>query len=560
MDESADSVKNVSIDSRDASEALAASDMDSSPWRKRVFVIWATIGALVLLGAVIYLLGVLSMPVSIFLWTLVIVFCLRGIVNKLQSKGLNRVLGTTIAYVIMILVVLGIVFLMFSPMFGLGEQFNNLISGIPAFVQDVKHWYEGIAEQYSDIMSSETFKSTMNSVGSSLSSWASSFASGAANAAVGLGTTVANAVTAIGFAVVIAFWVLLELPAMGRESRRVVSAKYAEQAEFFHVTFTRILGGYIKGTVLQCLIIGVACGIAYAIVGIPNAPALGVITGVLNIIPIVGPWLGGGVTAISAVFASPLKAIIALVCAIVIQQIVYTFISPKIMQNSVDIHPAMTLIAMIVGSAIGGAMSGIVGTIVGMLLAIPAAAVIKSAFIFYFERRTGRQIVSEDGFFFKGTPDPDGTDPLYDATGGSADDEQKVRGAKDRALKEREDTRKKQMEHRGQRNDDSAKLEREAKDLKKEAKERMHEAKEAAKEAKAEAKAHERELQEQSMSELERDAQERKLAAKEAKAEAKEQRVKAKEAKLEAKASKLEAKDRERKLEEQHEFDSQHPE
>ena len=66
---------------------------------------------------------------------------------------------------------------------------------------------------------------------------------------------------ALGFALVIAFWILMELPAMGRETRRLIGPKHAEDAEFFHATFTRVMGGYIKGTLLQCAVIGVGCGI-----------------------------------------------------------------------------------------------------------------------------------------------------------------------------------------------------------------------------------------------------------------------------------------------------------
>ena len=87
------------------------------------------------------------------------------------------------------------------------------------------------------------------------------------------------------------------------------------------------------------------------------------------------------------------------------------------MANSVDVHPALTLIALMAGSAIGGAMSGFTGSLVGMLASIPAVAVAKSVFVYYFEKRTGRQLVSADGVFFQGTTASDGTlDPIADAT------------------------------------------------------------------------------------------------------------------------------------------------
>ena len=63
-------------------------------------------------------------------------------------------------------------------------------------------------------------------------------------------------------------------------------------------------------------------------------------------------------------------------------------------------------------------MSGFTGSLVGMLASIPAVAVMKSVFVYYFEKQTGRQLVAEDGVFFQGTPrirrDP--LDPIADAT------------------------------------------------------------------------------------------------------------------------------------------------
>ncbi len=379
--------------------------------------VWTVIGVCVLVGVLIYLLNILSVPVSMLIWTLIFVFCLRGIVNKLDDKGVNRGLGTAIAYVVMFAVLGGIGFLMFSPMFGLNEQFMNILQSMPGYFDQASSWANGLYSRYSDLLGNDAIQKLVQEATSSITGAASSFASNAANAVMDVGGIVANGAMAIGFALVVAFWILMELPAIGREAKRVISPKHYEDARFLHVAFTRIMGGYIKGTLIQCLIIGVACGILFAVIGVPNAPALGVITGTLNIIPIVGPWLGGIAAAVSAIFVSPLTALIAIVGTIVIQQIVYTFISPKIMSNSVDIHPALTLVAMMCGSAVGGAMNGLLGSLVGMLFAIPLVAVLKACFVYYFEKKTHRRVVSNDGVFFKGTPAPDeDVDPFFDAT------------------------------------------------------------------------------------------------------------------------------------------------
>ena len=388
--------------------------------RRRFLNVWTIVGAIALTWVVVQLLNLLSVPVAIVIWTTIIVFVLRGTVNKLEEIGINRTVGTAIGYVIMFAVLALVAFLLFSPGVGMNTQFANLIENVPVYVQGISDWANDIYARYAYMLEDESVRAFVTDVQASAMDWAGDFAKNSASGAIAFGTGLANAFMAIGFALVVAFWILMQLPQLGRECRRLVGDAHAEDLEMLHITFTRVMGGYIKGTLLQCAIIGVACGILFAVLGIPNSMALGGITGILNIIPIIGPWLGGGLAAIVGIFVSPLVAVIAILGTIVIQQFVYTFISPKIMSDSVDIHPALTLIALMAGSALGGAMGGLSGSLVGMLASIPAVAVAKSVFVYYFEKRTGRRLVSKDGVFFLGTPSPsedgDAPNPIADAT------------------------------------------------------------------------------------------------------------------------------------------------
>ena len=388
--------------------------------RRRFLNVWTIVGAIALTWVVVQLLNILSVPVAIVIWTTIIVFVLRGTVNKLEEIGINRTVGTAIGYVIMFAVLALVAFLLFSPGVGMNTQFANLIENVPVYVQGISDWANDMYARYAYMLEDESVRAFVTDVQASAMDWAGDFAKNSASGAIAFGTGLANAFMAIGFALVVAFWILMQLPQLGRECRRLVGDAHAEDLEMLHITFTRVMGGYIKGTLLQCAIIGVACGILFAVLGIPNSMALGGITGILNIIPIIGPWLGGGLAAIVGIFVSPLVAVIAILGTIVIQQFVYTFISPKIMSDSVDIHPALTLIALMAGSALGGAMGGLPGSLVGMLASIPAVAVAKSVFVYYFEKRTGRRLVSKDGVFFLGTPSPsedgDAPNPIADAT------------------------------------------------------------------------------------------------------------------------------------------------
>ncbi len=384
---------------------------------RRLVRIWTWVGIVLLGAALVYLSGLISNAIGMIVWTIVFVFILRPAVNWLDRHGVNRTLGTVASYVFLVAIVALLLLVIFSPVFGIRDQFASLMASLPTIINDFQFWASDFYNQHADILQSEEVRAWITNLLQAFGTWLQNFAKDSASGVIDVGASLANTIMCIGFALVIAFWMLIELPNLGREARRIISPKYQQDADMIHLTVTRVVGGYLRATIVQCAIIGVLCGCLFAVLGIPSPGAIAVITGLLNIIPIVGPWLGGALAFIVGVPSSPATAIIALLGTIVLQQVVYTFVSPKLMGDSVDIHPALTFIALMAGSGIGTAMGGLTGALVGALLAIPLVAMLKAIFVYYFEKKTGRRIVAEDGVFFKGAAtDNDEADPIADAT------------------------------------------------------------------------------------------------------------------------------------------------
>ena len=223
---------------------------------------------------------------------------------------------------------------------------------------------------------------------------------------------IASTVFIVFLGFVLAFWLACDYPRINDEICRILPHDKADDYRLMVAVVSRSVGGYLRSTVINSVIQGFLAFVGFAIVGHPYAAAMGVLSGVLNIIPVVGPSISAIIATLIALVYSPMMAVWTMIMAMLSQNITDNVIAPKINQSTMQVHPVLSLTALVVGSTFGGA--------VGMIVALPLVAVIKSLFIFYFETRTGEQIVSYEGALFRGAPfrDAQGNPvPAFDALG-----------------------------------------------------------------------------------------------------------------------------------------------
>ena len=129
------------------------------------------------------------------------------------------------------------------------------------------------------------------------------------------------------------------------------------------------VGAYTRGLVILCTIIGVMQTGAYLIIGLPNVLLLGILAGLMEAVPLIGPLLGAIPAFVVAAAYDPSKVIWVVVSTVVIQALENNLVAPRVMDKAVGINPVASLLAFIAFSSIFG--------LVGALLAIPLAAVIQ---------------------------------------------------------------------------------------------------------------------------------------------------------------------------------------
>ena len=131
------------------------------------------------------------------------------------------------------------------------------------------------------------------------------------------------------------------------------------------------IGGYFRGQLAVAIVVGIMASIGMLIIDLPFWLIVGMIAGLFNMIPLIGPWVGAvpGIVIAVTTGGGVGKAIAVAVVMAIVQQIDNHFISPIVMQRAVKLHPAAVMMALLAGGTIGGFF--------GLLVAVPTAAVLK---------------------------------------------------------------------------------------------------------------------------------------------------------------------------------------
>lgn len=155
-------------------------------------------------------------------------------------------------------------------------------------------------------------------------------------------------------------------------------SKIGKNLTYTFITIHEVFGKFIRGQLLEAFFVGVLSAIALALVGIDYAFVIGIIAGICNMIPYVGPIVGTILAAIMGLLSGrPIKVLYSIIAMLVVQQIDNNLLAPKIVGDSVGLHAVFTMMAILIGGSTGG--------LFGMLLAVPITASFRVLFNNWYE-------------------------------------------------------------------------------------------------------------------------------------------------------------------------------
>ena len=204
----------------------------------------------------------------------------------------------------------------------------------------------------------------------------------------GIGTLLSRVLNIV-LVPVLSFYILKDYDRIRDWLLIFVPRKYRSNTYFYLWRTNRILGGYLRGQVIVCTIVGVLTGMGFAVFKIPFAILLGVIVGLFNVIPFLGFYVSLGIALLTGFFTpDPVITMIKIASVFLVVQSLDSYVlTPKIIGKSVGLHPVAIIFSILIFSRFLGFW--------GLIIAVPASALIKFLIDEWKRREKWRAIIAE---------------------------------------------------------------------------------------------------------------------------------------------------------------------
>jgi predicted PurR-regulated permease PerM len=335
---------------------------------------WATIGMLLVayfaFRYVVYPIRIIFPPLVV---ALIMLFLLNPLVSGMERRGMRRGWATLLVYLAFLAVVgTGLYFLV--PL--VAEQVDDFVRAAPSIFREV-------SEGFQDFFARFGFEVQPTAPGSSS-------VLAFLGDLVSLTRPILEVVLVLVVGPILAFYLMVDLPKIRTGLKTLVPVRRRREVEDVIRRIGQAIGSFFRGQFLVAIFVGLASAIGLWIVGLPYWALVGLVSGLFNLIPLIGPIIGTVLAILVATTTDvsggllnlqpglPL-AIGAVVVLLVVQQIDNHVLSPNIVGRTVNLHPVTVMLGLLAGGTLLGLW--------GMLLAVPVMASLKILILHVWDTR-----------------------------------------------------------------------------------------------------------------------------------------------------------------------------
>ena len=318
-------------------------------------IVVAALAVLYFLGTVLLTLGISAVLAYVLLPVAKLLE--RGMPWRRNRPGLSRGIAVGIIFLVGIGVFAGLIIAVVPPTIEQGQRF---IDDFPAFLNSARLTIEGLVAQYADLVPADLRDQAEKALAGA-GGIIGSAAWNVVKQTLGVVTGSFSFVLGLATAPVLVFYLMKDSgPIRDSLHAPFPSAVRPILRDIMDIA-DRTLGGYIRGQLTLGVIVGVIVAVGLLLLDVPFAVILGIVAGLTELVPIIGPWIGGAAGVLVTLATAPEKVLYVILLYLIVQMLENTLLVPRIQGDTLNMHPIAVILVITVGSQYFGLWGVILG-------------------------------------------------------------------------------------------------------------------------------------------------------------------------------------------------------
>lgn len=336
--------------------------MERDPLIRGLLLMLAAIGAVWLAGWVWQVMSRFSDIILLFFLAWLLAFVLNPVARWLQSLGLPRLAAVALVFTALALVMAGILLNVVPVAL---SQAVQLTASLPAMARNLQARGD---ELHSGLVARGLPEAQLTEVYRNVISRAEVLGTAALSNSLTVATAIVNSLFRASLVLIISFYILLDGEKINRLFVGIMPVRYREGTDWALDQIDRTFGGFVRGQVIQAAVYGLGTWAVMQVAVLPYAVVLSIFAGLAMMIPFIGPYLAVAPPVLLAIVLTPGNVWWVFLLLFILQFVVVNVLAPRIMSQSVGIHPLLVFVAVLVGAQVAGGWGAIFG--------VPLAAMI----------------------------------------------------------------------------------------------------------------------------------------------------------------------------------------
>lgn len=302
--------------------------------------------------------------ISPFFIGFVIAWLLRPIVIKLNKKIKNNTLSSILVFSIFALIIFGILYIFVPTIY---DEVNDLVGVLPSLVERItKNINELFAKFTSNGLNLDDFK---NKLLINITSYSTELTKDLPTKIIDLIGAFFNGLGVVLMGLIIGIYMLIDYDSISKHFQKLFPSKIRDDVSYLSNRMSTEVRKVVNGTFLVALMVLVCDSLGFAIVGLKAPLLFGMFCGITDLIPYIGPYIGGAVAVIVGFTQDPIVGVAVLIICVVVQLIESYILQPIVMSKASNLHPVIIIITLLIFGHFFG--------IIGMVIATPCLTILK---------------------------------------------------------------------------------------------------------------------------------------------------------------------------------------